>query len=203
MRPLCFLLLAVVSLSVQAKSSSPPRDGGSCTLTTYDEYFKGAAKMYLGSESLYVFLKAQACQESNLDPGAVSHVGAQGIGQIMPATWRELLRDTGTKEGSPFDPKLNIYLQAYYLRRQIDGWPWGRPIEEKLYLGLASYNAGRGNIHKAQRLCLKERLRSECINWIDIKEYLPQVTGHHSKETITYVHRISNLIVRLGLQGYG
>jgi len=48
----------------------------------------------------------------------------------------------------------------------------------------ASYNAGAGNIIRAQSLC------GGALDWTGIAPCLPQVTGHHAHETITYVERI-------------
>lgn len=73
--------------------------------------------------------------ESNGDVRAVSRAGAQGLMQIMPATWREI----GTKiplGNDPFDVSDNVMAGAFYLRQLYDrfGFPGC----------LAAYNAGPG-----------------------------------------------------------
>ena len=52
-------------------------------------------------------------------------------------------------------------------------------------MGQAGYNAGNGNILKAQELSGGERC------WDGIAPYLYLVTGHYSRETIQYVWRIA------------
>lgn len=55
----------------------------------------------------------------------------------------------------------------------------------------ASYNAGAGNIIRAQRACNGAR------SWIQIRVCLPQITGHHSNETIQYVDLIHRWKVQM------
>jgi len=73
--------------------------------------------------------------ESKGNPQAVSHCGAKGLCQFMPAT----AIDVGLK--NPFDPKESIYAGAMYLAKIRDRWAHGSII-----LALAGYNAGPGRI---------------------------------------------------------
>lgn len=74
--------------------------------------------------------------ESRGKTGAVSHAGAMGLMQIMPATWASLTarHRLGT---DPFDPRANILAGAAYLREM-----WDRYGDVRLML--AAYNAGPG-----------------------------------------------------------
>jgi cell wall-associated NlpC family hydrolase len=86
-------------------------------------------------------LAAQLYQESGFNPRAVSPVGAQGIAQFMPGTWRTHGLDAnGDGRADPFDPHDAIASAAAYdceLARYVDGIA-GDPVE----LMLAAYNAG-------------------------------------------------------------
>jgi len=73
---------------------------------------------------------------------------------------------------------------AFYQAQRIAGWTWRRPLEEQYWLGAASYNAGFGNILKAQKLSGGERY------WRNISPCLPAITGQNAAETIAYVERI-------------
>lgn len=129
--------------------------------------------------------KAQLYQESLLNPNAKSHVGALGIAQFMPGTWKEVAGQLGyAKSVTPKNPTLAIKAGAYYMARLRKSWKAKRPEIHRHSLALASYNAGMGNLLKAQRKCNNARMYHKII------VCLPDVTGHHSEETITYVNRI-------------
>jgi Transglycosylase SLT domain/SPOR domain len=68
-------------------------------------------------------------QESNFNPNSVSHAGAQGIAQFMPATarWRGL--------ADPFEPLQALYESARWLRELREQFG-------NLGLAAAAYNAG-------------------------------------------------------------
>jgi len=130
------------------------------------------------------FYKAQLYQESRLDPQAVSPVGARGLAQFMPATWEETSQQLGFNDATPHQAEYAILAGAYYMAKLRASWSAPRPEMDKHSLALASYNAGFGNILKAQRLCLG------VARYAEIVRCLPEVTGQHSKETIEYVKRV-------------
>lgn len=72
--------------------------------------------------------------ESAGNTRAVSHAGAQGLMQIMPATWNEL-RVRHRLGSDPFDPRDNILAGAAYLREMYDRYG-------AIPAMLAAYNAG-------------------------------------------------------------
>ncbi len=75
-----------------------------------------------------VYFRANIAIESNFRQAARSHVGAIGLGQLMPATARTLGVD-------PFDAEDNLRGSALYLLTQLQTF---RSKE----LALAAYNAG-------------------------------------------------------------
>lgn len=127
--------------------------------------------------------KAQLYQESRLRPEAVSPVGARGLAQFMPATWTDVTHAMGIS-GSPHDD-LAIDAGAYYMAKLRHTWRRNRSALERNELAQASYNAGTGNILKAQAFCGGAHL------WAGVQACLPRVTGTaHAHETQTYVARI-------------
>jgi membrane-bound lytic murein transglycosylase MltF len=131
-------------------------------------------------------LKAQLYQESKLDPHAISPVGACGLAQFMPGTWREYLQKCHYPPGiKPTDPYVSVHLCAWYMQDLLSKWVAPRPLEDKYSLALASYNAGMGNILKAQRFSGNASLYNEII------VHLNGVTGNdNASETKNYVRKI-------------
>ena len=98
-----------------------------------EDIFQEAAATYNVPVNL---LKAVAKAESNFDPNAVSHCGAQGIMQLMPSTASYL----GVEDA--FDPEQNIMGGAKYLSNLL------KTYDGDVTLTLAAYNAGSGNVRK-------------------------------------------------------
>lgn len=102
----------------------------------------------------------------------------------MPGTWDEVTRALGWGVVDPHTADLAIEAGAFYMARLSAQWSSPRPAAERHRLAQASYNAGFGNILRAQRRCDGAR------DWAQIAPCLPLVTGRHARETITYVDRI-------------
>ncbi|WP_369625122.1 transglycosylase SLT domain-containing protein [Marinobacterium sp. BA1] len=149
----------------------------------YDLKIRQAAKRYLPGYDWRLW-KAQLFQESRLKPDAVSPVGARGLAQFMPGTWAEVSQQLGYSGISPHASGPAITAGAYYQGRMISIWKAERPAADRYSLAAASYNAGAGNIIEAQRVA------GGANDYASIIQALPQVTGHHARETTTYVERI-------------
>lgn len=170
------------------KVLTPPQDHHpvrkSRFTSTWDQEFKQWTKFYLPFHK-YTMLKAQCYQESLLDPKAKSHVGAKGLCQFMDFTWKDVSGPLKfPPEASAYDPELSVQAAAFYDAKLRAGWKSPRPERDRMNLVFASYNAGMGHLIKAQEACDMKNLYNQII------ECLPDITGHHSKETMTYVERI-------------
>ena len=157
----------------------------------YDRQINAAVIQYWSLERrpYHCWLKAQLFAESRLDPNAVSHADAHGIGQFLPSTWAEEERLLGVK-GNIYDAHYGIIFAAHYTERLARQWSYNRPELCRLELMAASYNAGLGNVLKAQR----KADGAPC--WDRIGGQMVNVTGRHSKETLGYVARIKRWFER-------
>lgn len=127
------ILAAVALIAVpKMRESMYPRE--------YSEYVTLYSEKYSVPESLvYAVIRT----ESSFNPDAVSHVGAQGLMQLMPDTvdWLSRLLDEDAPTGAITDPETNIKYGTYYLRHLYDRFDnWDTAI--------AAYNAGHGRVTK-------------------------------------------------------
>ena len=107
----------------------------------YAEYVTVYAEKYGIPENLvYSVIRT----ESDFESGAVSRVGAIGLMQIMPDTFKWLTDDIlfeHMEVGMLYDPETNIRYGTYYLSYLYDRYgDWD--------LVLAAYNGGLGNVDK-------------------------------------------------------
>ena len=180
--------LMLVQLPAGADSTSYARYN---RFTQYDAHFSKYSKRYFGVGFDWRYFKAQAIAESNLRADARSALGATGVMQIMPATYEEIRRRHGYIAGPVEQPRWNIAAGIWYDRQNFRMWRADRPFLERLKFMFGSYNAGRGNILQAQRAALRQGLNGTL--WSSIEQHLPEVTGGHSRETVTYVSRILDI----------
>ena len=160
----------------------PSADTASIISSKYDKYFKDAS-IFLPVGTDWRLLKAQCYQESRLNPLAVSPVGAIGLCQFMPNTAKEM-KSKYPELNNFWLPEVSIIAASRYMNQMNNFWSSPREKIDRWMLATASYNAGAGNIHKAQKLC------GSPIPYKKIIACLPDVTGQHSKETLTYVDYI-------------
>jgi membrane-bound lytic murein transglycosylase F len=152
----------------------------------YDHYFQTYTAIHFGNLVHYHWLKAMGLAESNLDPEAVSPVGAVGVMQLMPKTSAWMAKELGIEDDRRC-PHLNIRMGIAYARICWNLWQ-KESGEERIKFMCASYNAGPGNIAKAQSLAGKANL--DTTRWDEVAKHLDRITGNRAEETINYVQRI-------------
>jgi membrane-bound lytic murein transglycosylase MltF len=130
----------------------------------------------------YLLMGAQGFQESGLDQGAKSAVGAVGIMQLMPATGRE------QKVGDITQVDANIHAGVKYMRFMMDQYFKDEPMDalNKGLFTFASYNAGPGKIRQLRKEAEKRGLNPNV--WFGNVEQV--VSERIGRETVTYVSNI-------------
>lgn len=169
---LAILALAVVASAVEARCLVTPQ-------------MTAASQRWLPGWPVERYA-AQLWVESGHDPSAVSHAGAMGIAQFMPATWREVSAALDLR-GTPFDTSLAVEAGAYYLARMIVCAGRGADALGARRLGEGAYNAGCGRVQRARAKC------SWCWAWEEISPLLPP-------ETRAYVPKIERWSVRCAVR---
>ena len=163
--------------------------------TEFDRLFQRATRKHLEPGFDWCWLKAWAMAESNLDPNALSPVGAVGILQVMPRTGEWISKRYGGKlrDASELkNAKTNIRIAALYIAHLGRFWSYPRSAYCRLQLRQASFNAGEGNVQKAQNLS------GGRLCWKHIAAFMHDITGQkHSEETIAYVQTITANYLRL------
>lgn len=132
------LRIAVHSAGLVATFALVPASAAAAASSASDPHPYAApvaeAAQRFGIPQLWIWRVMHA--ESRGHRRAVSHAGAMGLMQIMPATW-SMLSSRHRLGGDPFDVRANILAGAAYLRAM-----WDRYRDVRLML--AAYNAGPG-----------------------------------------------------------
>ena len=149
----------------------------------YSEYVEKYSKEYNVPVSLlYAVIKT----ESDFEADAVSRVGAVGLMQFMPATFKDLSTNhlyENLDIGMRYDPETSIKYGAYYL-----SWIY-RTYVQDWETALAAYNAGIGNVFGRRDVETDEWIDG----WIDTPEYSDDgitLKKIPFKETRNYVKRV-------------
>jgi membrane-bound lytic murein transglycosylase MltF len=130
----------------------------------------------------YLIMAAQGYQESRLDQGAKSAVGAVGVMQVMPTTGAE------QQVGNISQLEPNIHAGVKYMRFMMDQYYKDDPMDQlnKGLFTFASYNAGPGRIRKLRHEAAQRGLDPN-IWFGNVEQIASERIG---RETVTYVSNI-------------
>jgi membrane-bound lytic murein transglycosylase MltF len=137
----------------------------------------------------FLMIAAQAFQESRLNQNKISPKGAVGIMQVLPSTARD--KNVNIRNINNIDN--NVHAGVKYLRFIRDRYFSDDAISEddKVYLSLAAYNAGPGNILRMRRLA--EKHGYDPNKWFGNVELMAR--RNISSEPVTYVANINRYFV--------
>ena len=155
----------------------------------YDDVFRKYSKRFFGVGFDWEYFKAQGMAESDLEPSAVSRVGARGIMQLMPGTYA-LIKSRRSDMGEIDDPEWNIAAGIMHSRGLWLRWKDNPTIEERVRFMFASYNAGEGTILRARSVARMEQLDER--TWQNIEVIAPKVQRWRYRETLPYVRKIED-----------
>lgn len=208
MRRAAWLLVVPLLLAAQgdsARKAPAPAQPGAIARTQarreaqkaeqkYDDTFRRHSKRYFGAAFDWHWFKAQGMAESNLDSSATSYVGARGVMQLMPATYR-FIQSRRPEFGAIEDPEWNIaagIMHDRYLWRL-----WGDKVsaEERMAFMFASYNAGEGTIGRAADSARVAAGGQPA--WLHVEQVAPRVPRWRYRETLGYVRKIDALYAKL------
>ncbi len=182
---LVLLLPSLVFAAVKTSGKKVTNVHSSYWTTEYDHYFRKYTKRYFGPSFNWRWFKAQGIAESGLKPNAESHVGAQGIMQIMPPTFKDIQKRNPVFV-SVHEPRWNIAAGIYYDRQLYKNWlKRVESTNDRMAFTFASYNSGLGNALKAWKRGGKVAPPGK--QW---KKAAP----HAPAETRGYVARIKSLM---------
>jgi soluble lytic murein transglycosylase-like protein len=192
--------LAVVAVFVLA---SLPADRASAQASKrdvdrYDATFRKYSKRYFGIAHDWRVFKAQAMAESEMNPNAVSWVGARGLMQLMPSTYKDI-QSRSTGWGSIDDPEWNIAAGILHDRYLWRKWERDSIHTDRREFMFASYNAGEGTIMNAQRACVAKSLDRRA--WRSVESVAPEVPRWRYRETLGYVRKIQGRIATMDDKG--
>ena len=142
----------------------------------YGAEFQAAVYLYWPAAKREDWLKllAQCKVESGLKTDAESPVGAVGLCQFMPGTWKDWLKVNHGLSKDRRDAVSNINAAARYMAQMFKFWRAPRSWECREELAQASYNWGAGNVHRQQI-----KYGGRCL--ADFGQDLPKETKDYTK----------------------
>ena len=195
---LALAMMCVLSTGAQAQREGMKKAGDAIeraaqkraaakATTQFDDTFRKYGKRYFGPGFDWRYFKAQAMAESNLQPNATSYVGARGLMQLMPSTYK-MIQSKRPEMGEINDPEWNIAAGIMHDRYLWRLWSKDISEEERMNYMFASYNAGEGTIGRARATAQKSNL--DHARWQNIESVAPTVPRWRYKETLGYVRKI-------------
>lgn len=171
----------------------------------YQRAMTDSARRVFGWGAPTATLAAQIHQESAWRADAVSHVGALGIAQFMPATAEDMAaRHRACAPANPLDPEWSFRCRDHYMRSRLAATqPLAGGMDEcaQWTFALRAYNGGLGWINRDRRLAQSRGLDPD-----DPAQVASVNAGRHAaafRENTEYAPKIHRLAPRYAAHGWG
>ncbi|MDO4997980.1 MAG: transglycosylase SLT domain-containing protein [Neisseria sp.] len=133
-------------------------------------------------------------QESRFVMGAKSHVGAQGLMQVMPATAREIAGKIGMDSSQLYTMDGNIRMGTWYLGDAK------RRLQNNEVMATAGYNAGPGRSRQWQaNVPLEGAIYAETIPFTETRDYVKKVLTNATYYASIFKQPHTSLKQRMGV----
>ena len=165
-------------------------------ISPFDDIFR----QYADSVCDWKMLAAIAYVESRFDTAARSYRGAQGLMQIMPATYRHTLARMGVPDTMAQSVELDVRVAVKYMDELSRLFSFMNEKERINYI-LGSYNGGSNHIFDAMRIARKKGINR--YNWNSLAPVLASLSdsavyndsdcqygAFDATETLQYVARV-------------
>lgn len=152
--------LILVLFLTRDRYQSPEEETAEETVPVPEQFvyispFDSVFRLYADSVCDWKMLAAIAYVESKFDTTARSHRGAQGLMQIMPATYRHTLAKMGVSDTMAQNVELDVRVAVRYLDDLDNLFGFINRTERINYI-LGSYNGGSNHIFDAMRIARKK-----------------------------------------------
>lgn len=149
----------------------------------YEAYVEKYCKLYAVEPDLvYAIIK----QESNFNENAQSFAGAIGLMQVLPATAREVAEELNSIDETALDlndEETNIQIGIKYLASLI------KRYDRNMYIAIAAYNAGLGNVDKW--------FKEEYETYDTYEKIIEQVEFEETRKYVSNVIKYYNMYKRI------
>lgn len=184
---LVVVLCALVAFALPAHAQAPTLQAPQAA-QPYRPLLLRTAHAVWGLDAPIAVFAAQVHQESAWRPDAVSHVGAQGLAQFMPATtrWIAGLRpDLAAQQ--PFSPAWALRALVTYDLWLYQRAPTRYTPHDRMWVALRAYNGGLGHWQaEAAATGAARPARAQ----VDAACGRAQRAPVHCRENLDYPHRI-------------
>ena len=155
--------------SQAADEEMAPKQEQYLYISPYDSLFR----LYADSVCDWKMLAAIAYVESKFDTAARSYRGAQGLMQIMPATYRHTLAKMGVPDTMAQNVELDVRVAVRYIDELSNLFGFINDRERINYI-LGSYNGGSNHIFDAMRIARKNGVNR--YNWYSLTPVLASLS---------------------------